>query len=167
LQLCRTIRSVSLGRYVYTMLLTANSERNQLLEGLAAGADDYLPKPFAFAELLARIKALTRRPPQTIHPILQIGDLTLDTNTRHAQRAGKTISLSSREYAILEYLLRHNNQILSKEQIMNHVWPYDADVLPNSVEVYISHLRKKIDTPPHKPLIHTIKGFGYKISEHS
>lgn len=147
------------------LMLTAKGEINDKVKGLNAGADDYLVKPFAFVELLARIKALTRRPKQSLSSVLTIEDLSLNTLTFEVKRAGKKINLSKKEFALLEYLLRHKEKVLTKNQIINHVWSYDADVLPNTVEVYIGYLRNKIDKPfKNKPLlIHTVRGFGYKI----
>lgn len=146
------------------IMLTARGEVADRVEGLNSGADDYLPKPFAFNELLARVRALSRRPKATVSAVLQVGDLTLDSVTFEAIRGKKRIRLSSKEYSLLEYLMRHKGRVVKKEQIMTHVWNYDADVLPNSVEVYITHLRNKIDKPfPGKELITTIRGFGYKI----
>ncbi len=148
------------------LMLTAKVLVKDKVEGLNIGADDYVTKPFAFAELVARVRALIRRPKTATNSILKLADLTLNTNTFEVQRADKKIRLSSKEFALLEYLLRHVNTIMTKEQIINHVWNYDADVLPNSVEVYIKHLRDKIDEPfKGKKLIHTIRGFGYKIGE--
>lgn len=149
------------------LILTAKGEVQDKVEGLNAGADDYLAKPFAFEELLARVRALSRRPREVQSSTLKVGNLSLDTNNYEVTRSGKTINLSSKEFALLEYLMRHPNRILTKDQIISHVWNYDADVLPNTVEVYIGYLRSKIDKPFQSlsPLIHTIRGFGYKISE--
>jgi DNA-binding response OmpR family regulator len=146
-------------------MLTAKGQLNDKVEGLNAGADDYLVKPFAFAELLARVKALTRRPRNSIGSVLTVEDLSLDTLTFEVKRANKPIELSKKEFALLEYLLRNQGRTLTKDQIINHVWDYDADVLPNTVEVYIGYLRNKIDRPfkDKPPLIHTVRGFGYKI----
>jgi len=162
--LCKQLREKAIHTPI--LLLTAKGQVSDRVEGLNAGADDYLVKPFAFTELLARVKALIRRPKQTTATVLQVADLEMNTLTYQVTRAGKPIPLSSKEYSLLEYLMRHPNQIISKEQIINHVWSYDADVLPNSVEVYITHLRNKIDKPfPPQQLIHTVRGFGYKISQ--
>lgn len=147
------------------LLLTAKSQIQDKVEGLDSGADDYLTKPFSFEELLARIRALVRRPKVTTPTTLSVDDLTLDPKSFEVARAGRSIALSSREFALLEFLLRNKNRILTKDQIIDHVWNYDADILPNTVEVYIKALRNKIDRPfkHSKPLIHTVRGFGYKL----
>lgn len=163
LTICQRLRSE--GVHTPILMLTAKGQVDDRVEGLNAGADDYLVKPFAFSELLARVKALIRRPQKTATSILTLSDLHLNTITYEVNRGGKDIRLSSKEFSLLEYLLRHANKIITKDQIINHVWDYDASVLPNSVEVYIRHLRSKIDMPFRQPLIHTVRGFGYKISE--
>lgn len=147
------------------IMLTAKGQINDKVTGLDAGADDYLTKPFAFEELIARIRALARRPKSNIGTTLNLEDLTLNTTSYEVKRNGKLIQLTAKEYALLEYFLRHPNRVMKKEQIINHIWDYDADVLPNTVEVYVGYLRNKIDKPfPDKPaLIHTIRGFGYKF----
>ena len=147
------------------LMLTAKNQLNDRVEGLNTGADDYLAKPFAFEELIARIRALARRPKKTLNNILQTADLKLDSSNQEVKRAGKIISLSKKEFSLLEYLLRNKNKITGKQDIINHVWDYNADILPNTVEVYIGYLRNKIEKPfKKKPkLIKTIKGFGYKI----
>lgn len=147
------------------LLLTAKGQVSERVEGLNSGADDYLVKPFAFEELLARVRSLARRPERTLSMRLILKDLELDGLTFEVKRQGKHVKLSSKEYALLEYLMRHPNQIVSKKQIIDHVWDYEANILPNTVEVYIGYLRNKIDKPfPNTPpLIHTVRGFGYKI----
>lgn len=147
------------------LMLTAKGQINDTVEGLDAGADDYLTKPFAFEELLARVRALARRPTGSIGTSLSVEDLVLDTTAYEVKRGGKTIRLSSKEYALLQFLMRHANQTLTKDQIIGNVWDYEADVLPNTVEVYVGYLRNKIDKPfPGKPaLIQTVRGFGYKM----
>ena len=145
------------------LFLSALGSVSERATGLDAGADDYLVKPFALEELLARVRALLRRPTEQQSAVLTAGDLTLDTITYSVERAGKPIQLTSKEFALLEYILRNPGRPLSKEVIISHVWDYDADILPNTVEVYIKYLRNKIDTPFKKPLIHTVRGFGYKL----
>lgn len=146
------------------IMLTAKDQIGDRVIGLNAGADDYLVKPFAFTELIARVRALLRRPAETQATVLKIDDLELNTNTHAVTRAGQTIALSAKEYALLEYLLRNPNRVLSKDNLTTHVWDFDADILPNTVEVYISYLRSKIDQPFRGPdLIHTVRGFGYKL----
>ena len=147
------------------LILTAKGQVADRVEGLESGADDYLIKPFAFEELLARIRALSRRPKVTTGEVLHVADLELNTKTYEVRRGEKPISLSSREFSLLEYLMRHPNQILTKDQITNHVWNYEANILPNTIEVYIGYLRKKIDKAfdAKRPLIYTARGFGYKI----
>jgi DNA-binding response OmpR family regulator len=150
------------------LLLTAKDRVLDRAEGLNAGADDYLVKPFAFVELIARVRALLRRPRQAVDTTLQYADLTLDTQDMLVERAGKHIELTPKEFALLEYLMRSPGRILSKETIMQHVWNYDADILPNTVEVYIGYLRNKIDKPfAGQVLIHTKRGFGYSFGEKS
>ncbi|HSX48271.1 MAG TPA: response regulator transcription factor [Candidatus Nanoarchaeia archaeon] len=146
------------------LLLTAKDQTKDKVEGLNAGADDYLVKPFAFEELLARVRALLRRPQDSIGTVLRCDDLTLDPVKFEVKRAGKTVSLSIKEFSLLEYMLRNQNQTLTKNNIIHHVWDYDADILPNTVEVYIGYLRNKLDKPFSGPnLIHTSRGFGYKL----
>lgn len=164
IELCQKLRKEE-NVHTPILMLTAKGQLDDKVNGLNAGADDYLVKPFAFAELLARIRALTRRPKNSLSSVLTVKDLSLDTLTFEAKRAGQEIKLSKKEFALLEYLLGHQGKILTKEQIINHVWNYDADVLPNTVEVYIGYLRSKIDKPfkNKPPLVQTVRGFGYKI----
>ena len=148
------------------LMLTAKDQDKDIVQGLDSGADDYLPKPFSFSVLLARIRALMRRPQDTIGQVLSVGSLTLDTTLKTVARNGQDIKLSAKEYAILEYFMRNPGRILSKNNIMAHVWDFDSDILPNNIEVFITYLRAKIDKPFNEPpLIHTIRGFGYKLSE--
>jgi DNA-binding response OmpR family regulator len=145
------------------LLLTALGSVADRTNGLDSGADDYLVKPFALEELLARVRALMRRPKEQQSTILKAGGLSLNTVTYEVARDNKPIQLTSKEFALLEYLLRNQGRPLPKDLIISHVWDYDADILPNTVEVYIKYLRTKIDLPFKSPLIHTIRGFGYKL----
>lgn len=163
LTICRKLREEQIHTPI--LILTAKGQIQDKVEGLDSGADDYLTKPFSFEELLARIRALSRRPKDSLNAVLKVFDLKLDPKTYQAERAKKTIQLSNKEFSLLEYLMRNANKVLTKEQIIGHVWNYDADILPNTVEVNIKNLRKKIDAPfkNKKPLIYTARGFGYKI----
>lgn len=144
------------------LLLTAKDRVLDRAEGLNAGADDYLVKPFAFVELIARVRALLRRAPQTSDSMLTYGTLTLDTVTKTIERDNTPIKLTAKEYALLEYLMHNPERVISKESLTQHVWDYDADILPNTVEVYIGYLRNKIDKPfKSGQLLHTRRGFGY------
>lgn len=148
------------------MMLTAKDQSRDIVEGLDAGADDYLAKPFSFDVLSARIRALLRRPQDVGDNVLVADDLEMDVANHRVKRAGKDIKLSNKEFAILEYLLRNKNRILSKTNIMTHVWDFDADILPNNVEVFINYLRGKVDKPfKGEPLIQTVRGFGYIIKD--
>jgi len=164
MEICRKLRADKIHTPI--LILTAKGQLEDKVKGLNAGADDYLVKPFAFAELLARIRALIRRPKEAMATVLTYEDLSLNTLTFEVKRGDQLIKLSNKEFSLLEYLLRRPGRIFTKEQIIGHVWNYDADILPNTVEVYIGYLRNKIDRPfPKKPpLIHTVRGFGYKIS---
>jgi len=162
--ICKKLREEE--NHTPILVLTAKGEVSDKVDGLNSGADDYLVKPFAFAELVARIKALARRPKEDLGTVLTVGDLTLDTVDFSVKRDGREISLSKKEFSLLEYLMRHKGKVVSKEQIMQNVWDYESDILPNTVEVFIGYLRTKIDrsSPSKSALIQTIRGFGYKIS---
>lgn len=164
-EVCRRLKEKE--NYTPILMLTAKSELKDKIEGLNCGADDYLTKPFAFTELLARIKALLRRPDNLIPNILKCGDLEVDTISYTIKRGKREIELSKTEFSLLEYLLRNKRTVLSKEKIIQHVWDYDADVLPNTVEVYMGYLRNKIEKPfkNNPKLLKTVRGFGYKIEE--
>lgn len=163
IQFCHDLRKAHIHTPI--LMLTARGQTEDKVKGLDAGADDYLTKPFSFEELLARVRALGRRPQTTRNEILTISDLTLNTRTYEVQRGEIGIKLSHKEYTLLEYLMRNANVTLTKDQIIENVWDYDADILPNTVEVYIKNLRNKIDVPfpKRKPLIYTMRGFGYKM----
>lgn len=147
------------------LILTAKGSPSDKVNGLDSGADDYLVKPFVFSELVARIRSLSRRPQTRIDNELSIEDLKVDTTKRLVSRKNIKILLSKREFALLEFLLKNKGQVKTKDEITQNVWNYDDDILPNTVEVYVSYLRNKIDKsfPKLKPLIHTLRGFGYKI----
>jgi two-component system, OmpR family, response regulator len=163
LTITKTLRSNK--NHTPILILTAKGDVSEKVAGLDSGADDYLTKPFSFEELLARVRALSRRPKATLNTILSVDNLTLDTASYEVRRDKKLIQLSGKEFSLLEYLMRNAGQIVSKDKIISHVWDYDSDILPNTVEVYIKYLRNKIDKPftTSKPLIHTIRGFGYKL----
>ena len=164
ISIVKSMREKSISTPV--LLLTALGRTEDKTLGLDAGADDYLVKPFALEELLARVRALLRRPVQATSTVLDADDLSLDTAKRSVKRRGREIRLTSKEFGLLEYLLRNKNRTLSKNTIMQHVWDYDADILPNTIEVYIKYLRAKIDKPfGGRGLIKTVRGFGYKIED--
>ena len=145
------------------LLLTAKDRVLDRAEGLNAGADDYLVKPFAFIELIARVRALLRRPKEALETTIEVNGLELNRDNFSVIRSGKTIELSAKEFGLLDYLMSMSGRIITKDQIIQHVWDYDSDILPNTVEVYIGYLRNKIDRPfPDLPtLINTRRGFGY------
>lgn len=162
--LCKKLREES-NITTPILMLTAKSQLEDKVTGLNIGADDYLTKPFSFEELLARVRALIRRPKNLAGTVIAIDDLLFNTSAHTIQRNGQEISLSKTEYSLLEYLAINKNQPISKERIIEHVWNFDADVLPNTVEVYIGYLRNKLEKPfpKSKKLIHTVRGFGYII----
>lgn len=163
LTVLRTLRSR--GDSTPVLLLTARDAVEQRVEGLDAGADDYLVKPFALEELLARLRVLTRRKGSGRTNVYTLADLTVDVSTRTATRAGELLSLSAREYALLEYLIRNRGIVLSREQIENNLWNYDYAGGTNVVDVYISYLRKKLDGGREKKLLHTVRGMGWVLKE--
>ena len=163
-QLCQKLRAD--GVHTPVIMLTARGTIGDRVEGLNSGADDYLVKPFSFDELTARVRALLRRPLTQVGTQLAVDDLTLDTNSYEVKRGDAPIKLSHKEFALLEYLMHHPGQVITKAMIINHVWDEDADILPNTIEVYIGYLRNKIDRPfpDATPLLQTVRGFGYKLS---
>jgi DNA-binding response OmpR family regulator len=161
LEICRVMREKNIHTPV--LVLTAKDTTGDKVSGLNSGADDYLVKPFAFEELLARIRALLRRPTQTLTNTLKVDNLTLDVNSYEVKRGSRDIQLTNKEFALLEYLMRNPGKILTNDQIIARVWDFDADILPNTVEVFVGYLRKKIDVDGEKKLIQTVRGFGYKL----
>jgi DNA-binding response OmpR family regulator len=165
LNVCRALRDA--GSHTPVLMLTARGSVNDRVTGLTAGADDYLVKPFAMLELRARVSALLRRVgrPFESSPELLVGDLSLDLTRHIATRDGRTIELTAKEFALLELLMRHPGQVLSRTQITNHVWGYDLEALSNVVEIYIHYLRDKLDRGYAQSLIRTVRGVGYVIGE--
>lgn len=164
LSLCRHLRATKIATPV--LMLTARSAVEERIAGLSVGADDYLIKPFAMGELLARIGAVLRRRDRQLSPLsteLRVGDLILDLSRHEARRAERIIELTAKEFALLELLMRHPGQVLSRAQIRDQVWRYDSDALSNVVDNYIYYLREKVDRGFGHPLIKTVRGVGYKI----
>lgn len=145
------------------LMLTARDSVADRVSGLSTGADDYLTKPFGFAELVARIRALLRRSRLVRSAVLRVADLTLEPATRRVTRAGMSLALTSKEYAILEVLMRNPGEIVSRTRLVEHVWDEASEVIDNLVDAHVSHLRKKIDRGGSVPLIHTVRGFGYRL----
>src|SRR5215213_9753758 len=160
------LRRVRLSnRNIPILVLTARDAVADKVEHFEAGADDYLTKPFAFAELLVRVKALLRRGPVSRASVLRVGDLELDRLSQQVRRAGQRIELTAKEYALLEYLMAYAGRVLSRTMIIEHVWDESFDGLTNIVDVYVRHLRNKIDTTHERKLIHTVRGVGYMITD--
>lgn len=157
----RTVRDE--GRRLPILILTARGDESDKVRGLRLGADDYVTKPFALEELLARVEALGRRPKEIASPSLKIADLVLDTGAREVKRAGKPIELTPKEYSVLEYLVRHQGRVMSRTLITEYAWDYHFDPGTNIVDVVITRLRKKIDQGREPRLIHTVRGVGYVV----
>jgi DNA-binding response OmpR family regulator len=153
------------GSKAPVLVLTARDATKDKVENFEAGADDYLTKPFAFAELLVRVKALLRRPPVSHDHVLRIADLEIDRLTQQVKRAGKRVELTAKEYALLEYLASHAGRVLSRTMIIEHVWDESFEGLTNIVDVYVRHLREKIDEPHERKLLRTVRGVGYCLSD--
>jgi len=162
LDVCRDLRAR--GDRTPVLMLTARDAVADRVNGLDAGADDYLTKPFAFTELLARIRALLRRGPQTMPDVIAVEDLVVDTRAQTATRSGRALGLTAKEYALLEYLVRNAGRLVSRADLSAHVWDDNHDPLSNSIEVYVSRLRKKLDGGGVAPLLHTRRGSGYMLA---
>ena len=160
-EIVRTLRDRGVTTPV--LMLTAQDSVEFKVQGLRAGADDYVTKPFSFEELLARVEALSRRPREVAPAVLQVDDLTLDTGTREVHRAGQRLDLTPKEYLVLEYLMRHPGRVMSRTLITEYVWDYHFDPGTNIVDVVINRLRKKVDAGAAKKLIHTVRGVGYVV----
>ena len=160
IEVARKLRAA--GKATPVLMLTARDTERDKIRGLDVGADDYLTKPFSFGEFLARVRALLRRDTLTRASIMRIHDLELDTVARQVRRGGQDVALSAREYALLEYLVHHAGQILTREQLAAHVWS-DAEVESNVIDVYVRYLRQKVDAPFGTPLIHPVRGVGYPL----
>ena len=163
LEVLRSLRAKGFERPV--LVLTAQDAIDAKVETLRAGADDYVTKPFAFEELLARVEALARRPRALASPVLQVGDLAIDQATREVRRAGEIIELTPKEYTVLEYLARHAGRVMSRTLITEYAWGYHFDPGTNIVDVVINHLRKKVDAKHPRKMISTVRGVGYVLKE--
>lgn len=163
LEVCRHLREA--GSTIPILLLTARVQVADRIKGLDSGADDYLTKPFAFGELLARVRALLRRGPALKSAILRVGDLSLDTRTRSVHRGGQRVELTTKEYALLEYLAHRKGEVVSRADISEHVWEEEYDPFSNVIEVYVQRLRRKLDGHGKAPLLHTRRGAGYVLSD--
>jgi heavy metal response regulator len=163
LEVTRRLRNAKVTTPI--LMLTAKTATEDKVAGLDSGADDYLTKPFAFAELLARVRSLLRRGSIEKSTLLTCADLELDTITHKARRGGKNIELTAKEYALLEYFLRNKDRVLSRTIISEHIWDYNFDTGTNLIDVYVNHLRNKIDSTSDKRLIHTVRGVGYVLRE--
>jgi DNA-binding response OmpR family regulator len=158
---CRRLRENQVKTPI--LMLTALDAVDNRVRGLDSGADDYLIKPFAFAELLARIRALSRREPGLAYPLLEIEDLVVDPTSRQVTRAGRAIELTAKEYALLEYFIRNPGRVLTREMITDRLWSFDSASFTNVIDVYVGRLRRKIDDGHNVKLIQTVRGVGYKI----
>lgn len=162
IDVCRFLRRQ--GVQTPVLMLTARDAVEDRVRGLDSGADDYLVKPFAFVELLARLRALSRREPALLGNELRVADLVMDTATREVFRGGTRLDLTAKEFALLEYLMRHPDQVFTRTVIAEHVWNYDFDNATNVIDVHVKNLRKKVDHPFETSLIQTVRGAGYRIS---
>ena len=165
LDVCRTLRDR--GSHVPVLMLTARGQVTDRVRGLDAGADDYLAKPFDFTEMLARVRALVRRGPARHAPRLTVGDLVVDPATHDVRRAGEAVSLTAREFAVLEYLTAHAGQVVTRAELLDHVWDENFEGSTNIVDVYVGYLRRKLEQPSRRALIRTVRGVGFKLEPES
>lgn len=163
IEVCKKLRAE--GIHTPVLMLTAKGQVTDKVTGLDVGADDYVVKPFSFEELFARVRALNRRPVKTLEPILKVKDLEIDLIAFTVKRGGKIIHLSTKEFSLLEYLVRNKNVVVSREQIVAHVWEYDTDILPTTIEVHMKNVRDKVDKPFDTQFIRTVRGRGYIIED--
>jgi len=161
IEVCRRLRDGGITSPI--MMLTARDAVDDRIRGLDSGADDYLVKPFEFAELLARLRALIRRGGAKQMPVIEIDDLRIDTRSRRVTRAAREIVLTAKEYALLEYMAMHAGRVIGREEIADHVWNEEFDAFSNLIEVYINRLRRAIDRDHERKLIHTVRGAGYRL----
>ena len=161
LQICQNARDQQITTPI--LILTGHADTEEKVRGLNAGADDYLTKPFSLAELLARIRALMRRPKEALPVELHLQDLVLNTTTRKVTRDGKEIPLTLKEFGVLEYLMRHPNQVVNRDQILDHVWDFDFNSFSNIVDVHMNNLRKKINNGRMENYLETVRGIGYRF----
>ncbi len=162
-ELCRQIRKRGIGTPV--LMLTARDAVDDRVRGLDSGGDDYLTKPFAFRELVARVRALARRPPNPLPDVIRVGDLEVDLQSHHVKRGGKAIELTAKEFALLEFFAKHRNHVVDRASITAHVWDENHDPFTNVLEVLVRRLRRKIDDGFEVKLIHTLRGAGYRLGE--
>jgi two-component system OmpR family response regulator len=160
-EVCRRLRRE--GQWAPIIILTARDSVHDRVSGLDAGADDYLTKPFSFTELFARLRSITRRGPAKRPTVLRVGDLTLDPATREVRRGNRSIELSSKEFALLDHFMRHPGEVLTRAQILEHVWDFAYEGTSNVVDVYVRYLREKIDRPFGVETIDTVRGAGYRM----
>jgi DNA-binding response OmpR family regulator len=163
LEVCRQLRTRHAD--VRVLMATARDSVDDRVAGLELGADDYLVKPYALAELTARLRALLRRPANAMPPVLAVDDLSLDTGTRTARRGAREIELTTKEFAVLEVLMRRAGDVVTREQISEHAWDENYDPFSNVIDVYVGRLRRKIDHEGERPLLHTVRGAGYRLGE--
>src|SRR3989338_5848076 len=162
-EVCREIRAKDIA--VPILVLTARAETDTKVKLLLAGADDYLVKPFSFAELSARLQALFRRPSESVPEILKVADIELDQGTRRVSRNGKEIPLTLKEFGLLEYFMRHPNQVINREDLLNHLWDFNYAGFSNVVDVHVKNLRRKLDHKDGDSVLETVRGIGYRLAE--